>query len=407
MIRVKRLRVCRPALLCVLLALFAVWLGPGEAPADEKGDSLASNGLVVADLFRAGEGGYVTYRIPALALTRKGTLLAACAARDSIGDWGNIDTVLRRSTDGGKTWSPQEVVTDDGRNVVDNPTFIVDPRSDTVYLLYQINYARAYLKTSDDEGVRWSAPREITGVFEKFREQDGFDWKVLAMGPGHGIVLKSGRFVVPVWLSTQHSHRPSISATIYSDDRGETWHAGNVVVRSTDRTPNPSEHVLVELADGRVMDNVRQESKKHRRLISYSSDGATGWTEPEFNDKLYDPVCMASMARLAGGPGKPGPSAILFANPDSSSSKALLKSGAGPRRNLTVRLSTDEGQTWPVHRVIEPGRSGYSDMAVDSNGVVYLLYERSNVTEKESEFMPAFISFVKFDRDWLEKKPSE
>ena len=261
--------ICRN--LSVRVCLIVLALAASELPAAQPAASLASGSFETTDVFRAGEGGYRTYRIPSLALTRKGTLLAACAARvDGFNDWVNIDTMLRRSTDGGKTWSPQEVVTDDGRNVVDNATFIVDPQSDTVYLLYQINYARAYLKTSTDEGATWSAPREITGAFEKFRDRDGFDWKVLAMGPGHGIVLKSGRFVVPVWLSTQHSHRPSISATIFSDDRGETWQAGDIVVRSTDATPNPSEHVLIELADGRVMDNIRTESKQHRRLISYS-----------------------------------------------------------------------------------------------------------------------------------------
>ncbi len=198
----------------VIVVLAAVAFALIAARGAEKSAG-APNGLETTDVFRAGEGGYRTYRIPALALTRKGTLLAACAARlDGFNDWVNIDTMLRRSTDGGKTWSPQEVVTDDGRNVVDNATFLVDPQSDTVYLLYQINYARAYLKTSTDEGATWSAPREITGAFEKFRDRDGFDWKVLAMGPGHGIVLANGRFVVPVWLSTQHSHRPSISATI-------------------------------------------------------------------------------------------------------------------------------------------------------------------------------------------------
>jgi sialidase-1 len=396
------IRLLSRALLAFLAVCFIPIVGRGAEPEARP----ASRGFETTDVFRAGEGGYRTYRIPSLALTRKGTLLAVCAARlDGFNDWANIDTMLRRSTDGGKTWSPQEVVTDDGRNVVDNATFIVDPHSDTVYLLYQIGYERAYLKTSSDEGVTWSPPREITGVFDKFRDRDGFDWKVLAMGPGHGIVLKSGRFVVPVWLATQHSHRPSISATIYSDDRGETWQAGDVVVRSTDRKPNPSEHVLIELADGRVMDNIRTESKEHRRLVSYSADGATGWSEPKFDRALFDPICMASMARLEGGASTSGPQAILFANPDSSAwTKGVTKSGAWPRRNVTVRMSTDEGQTWPVARVIEPGRSGYSDIAVDREGVVYLLFERSNVTEKEGEFVPAFISLAKFDRAWLEGK---
>src|ERR1700759_1553698 len=171
------------SLLRWLLAIAAMAIVAVSSPVcqgAEKSVDPTSDDLKTTDVFRAGEGGYRTYRIPSLALTRKGTLLAACAARlDGIGDWVNIDTMLRRSTDGGKTWMPQVVVTDDGPNVVDNATFVVDPRSDTVYLLYQISYARAYLKTSTDEGATWSAPREITGAFENFRLRDGFDWKVL------------------------------------------------------------------------------------------------------------------------------------------------------------------------------------------------------------------------------------
>src|SRR6185369_5264343 len=99
-------------------------------------------------------------------------------------------------------------------------------------------------------------------------------------------------------------------------DRGKTWQAGDVVVRSTERMRNPSEHVLLELADVRVMDNIRTESKEHRRLVSYSRDGASGWTEPEFSRELFEPICFASMVRLTGGAGTGpgGPQAILFAN---------------------------------------------------------------------------------------------
>jgi sialidase-1 len=348
------------------------------------------------ELFRAGVAGYSTYRIPSLAVTNQGTILAAVAARfDSPSDWANVDTMMRRSTDGGQTWDVQRIVTDDDTNTVDNATFIVDSQNNTVYLMYQINYAQAYLKQSDDQGASWSPPREITSVFEEFRTRNNYDWQVIAMGPGHGITLQNGRMVVPVWLSTSRRHRPSIAATIYSDDQGRTWQAGEVIVLTTDRTPNPSEHLLVELSDGNVMANMRSESKLHRRLVSVSPDGATGWSEPKFDENLYDPICMAGFARMQ-------PAAaddfgfLLFANPDSSqaSSQSKTPKRVRERRNLTLRVSRDEGKSWPVAQVIEPGPSGYCDVAVGPEGTAYLLYEAGRNASSRS-FVPQNITFAK------------
>jgi sialidase-1 len=303
--------------------------------------------------------------------------------------------MMRRSTDGGQTWDNQRIITDDDTNTVDNVTFIVDPKSDVVYLMYQINYAQAYLKQSDDDGASWSPPREITSVFEEFRTRDNYDWQVIAMGPGHGITLQNGRMVVPVWLSTSHRHRPSIAATIYSDDQGRTWQAGEVIVHTIDQTPNPSEHLLVELSDGSVMANIRSESKLHRRLVSVSPDGATGWSEPKFDENLYDPICMAGFARMQPAADKDS-GFLLFANPDSSqaSTQSQKPKKLRERRNLTLRVSQDEGSSWPVAQVIEPGPSGYCDVAVGPDNTAYLLYEAGSDPSSRS-FVPQNITFAK------------
>lgn len=359
------------------------------------------------ELFKAGDAGYKTYRIPAIAVTRRGTVLATCAARfDSHSDFANIDTMLRRSTDGGETWTEQQVITNDGLNAVDNATFIIDPASDRVYLMYQVNYARAYLKVSDDEGVTWSPPRDITDAFEVFRQRDGYNWRAIAMGPGHGITLDSGRMVVPVWLSTQSPRcRPSVSATIYSDDRGQTWRAGDIMVHTTDRTPNPSEHALVQLADGRVMSNIRSESPTYRRLISYSDDGASAWSEPEFHEDLFDPICMGSMVAWQSA-SDPGAAGILFSNADSRGAPEAGTSFKGlERRNVSVRLSLDGGATWPVSRVVEPGPSGYSDLAVLGDGTVLLFYERSGV-DGHGAFLPGSLTLARFNMAWLTGAPA-
>ena len=400
---VRRALWSTPIVAIMLAAASAEWLH-AEAP------SIPPKPFFVTErLYTAGHAGYRTYRIPAIAVAPDGAILTAVAGRyDSASDWANVDLMLRRSTDGGETWEDQQVLVNDGENTVDNPTFIVDAASGETHLMYQINYARAYLKTSRDDGATWSAPREITAVFEEFRTRDGYDWEVLAMGPGHGIRLAGGRLVVPVWLATDHSHRPSISATIYSDDQGETWRAGEIIVATTAETPNPSEHQLVELDDGRVLANTRTESKRHRRVLAVSPDGATGWTAPEFAEALYEPICMGSAVRLpaeidldAKARGQNEVKAtILFANPNSGPTGPAGKQGSRERRNLTVRLSEDNGGSWPVSRVIEPGPSGYSDMATAPDGTIYLLYEAGR-TEPTGPLVPASITLAKFNRAWL------
>ncbi|WP_428305705.1 sialidase family protein [Lacipirellula sp.] len=386
---------------CLPLACFA----PARLIAAEKkaATTAAEPYFHTQPLFEAGRDGYRCYRIPAIAVAPKGAVLAAAAGRfNGHGDWSNTDLMLRRSTDGGQTWDEQQVLVNDGVNTVDNPCFIVDAKNGEVHLMYQVAYQRAYLKTSRDDGATWSAPHEITAAFDEFRTRDGYEWQVIAMGPGHGITLKNGRLVVPVWLATDKRHRPSISTTVYSDDQGETWHAGDVIVATTDETPNPSETELVELSDGRVLANVRNESKRHRRLFATSADGATGWTKPEFQESLYEPICMGGNATLADDAGKT--TALLYSYPNSGpGSGPTGKEGSRERRNLTVRLSDDDGKHWQTSRVVDVGPSGYSDMAVASDGTVYLLYEAESL-EPKGPFIPAKLELVRFNRAWLEQQ---
>ncbi len=362
----------------------------------------------ITPLFEAGYKGYYTFRIPAIVTTASNTVLAFCAARHSRGgDWDPIDIMLRRSPDGGATWEEARVLAGnepDGLHTFDNPTPIVDRQSGAIHFLHQIDYERAYYLRSDDEGKTWSAPRDITDVFEAFRPD--YNWKVLAPGPGHAIQLKNGRLLVPVWLSTgegtefgpgKRGHRPSCVATIYSDDGGATWQRGDIVVHHAEEIPNPSETLALQRHDGPVLLNIRNESPRHRRLISISEDGATGWSPPQFHDELFEPICMASLIRLSQEP--QGRNRILFANPDSQDNPATVGGRAHRRENVTVRLSYDEGQSWPVSKVLDPGDGGYSDLAVGPDGTIYCLYEGG--ARGGNQYHNTRLAVARFDLTWL------
>ena len=332
-------------------------------------------------VFEPVSGAYTSMRIPALVLTKKGTLLAFCEGRvNSASDWADIDLLMRRSTDGGATWEPQTVIAArQAGQPTSNPTPIAD-QNGTIHLLYQRNYAAAYYTRSLDDGKTWSAPVDITYAFEAFRPV--YDWKVLAPGPGHAIQLKSKRLVVPVWLSLNKSHHPSCIATIYSDDLGKTWKPGEIVANASPEFKDPSETMAVELPDGRVMLNIRNESPLRRRAVSYSADGAEAWSKPVFDTALFEPVCMASIISA-------GKRRLLFVNPDSRDLQKPL------RRNLTVKLSYDEGQHWTVQKVLDTGGSGYSDLAIGPDGTVYCLYE-SNEPGKHYRLL-----LKRFNLRWL------
>ena len=165
-----------------------------------------------------------------------------------------------------------------------------------MHFLFCSAYKRAYYMRTTDDGDSFTEPVDITDTFEGFRAD--YDWKVIATGPGHGIRHSSGRLIVPVWLSdgtAGHAHRPSVVATIYSDDAGATWQRGEIVVRHPE-LKNPSETLAVELSDGQVMLNIRNESPEHRRAVAVGPDGAAGWSPVRFDDALVEPICMGKPA---------------------------------------------------------------------------------------------------------------
>lgn len=394
--------------LIVLAMLVACWLPSSLAAVEPL--------LEKIDLFEGGRSGYAKYHIPCIAVTAKGTVLACCEARRHASDWDAIDILLRRSTDDGRTWSEAKKLADVPGPKVKNPAALRVPhvRSEDVtynnpvlitapdgkvHVLFCLEYMRCFYMRSDDDGQSWSAPVEITATFDAFRA--GYDWKVLATGPGHGIHLAGGRLVVPIWLSTGtggNAHRPSITATIFSDDDGATWLPGEVAVPCTAEWVNPGEAEVVELSNGSVMLNARSESPRNRRLVTISKDGATGWSTPAFDDALEEPVCMASLVRYAPQQAVEK-AALLFSNPRNLS-RADGKEAPGKgrdRQNVSVRVSYDDGRTWPVSKSIEPGPSAYSDLAVSPQGTIFCFYGRS----EKPNFAGDRMTVARFNLEWL------
>ncbi len=328
-------------------------------------------------LFKSGEEGYSNYRIPSLITTKEGSLLAFCEARkDHRGDSGNIDLVAKRSTDNGKTWSELYIVWDAGDHTAGNPCPVVDQKTGRIINLVCWNLAtdhgrdlhagtaedtrRVYQTHSDDDGLTWSEPEEITSEVKKP------DWFWYATGPGVGIQLEKGpnkgRLIIPANHTTEDYYG---AHTLYSDNGGETWNVSGII------KPMVNESQVIELSDGRLMMNMRTQGISQTirpylgyRSISYSSDGGESWTDPISDNELGDPICQASIIRY-------DEDHILFSNPNPPVS---LK--RGPRENMTVRLSKDDGTTWSEGLVVYEGPAAYSSLTKISDGKVGLLYEK-------------------------------
>ena len=378
----------------------------GAAPFSTLGAERPST-LEIIPVFEAEKLGYQVTRIPALVRTNQGTLLAFCEGRAAPGDWAPIDIIARRSTDGGTTWSELHMVAKSDGRPNSNATPIVD-RDGTIHLLYQISYEKCFIVQSKDDGVTWSQPRDITAAFEAFRSE--YNWKVMAPGPGHGIQLRNGRLLVGVWLcepagvnAPGGDHRPSCVATIYSDDHGKTWRRGDIIIRNGGGIFNPSESVVVELSDGRVMINSRSESRRHRRLVALSPNGISNWSAPKFDDALYEAICMGSL--IATQDAATGKQLLLFCAPDSSHRpQELNRNGYTSRENGVVRISEDDGKTWTASRAIDAGPFSYSDLAAAPDGTVYCLYEAGRWGDTAFH-VNTHIALARFKLDWIRSAP--
>jgi sialidase-1 len=395
---------------CWVLAIIAVFAG---VLLDFSAMALAAEPLLQKmDLFEENTDGFVLYRIPGIVVTSKGSVLAYCEARKYSGaDRGEIEIHMRRSTDGGLTWSKAKQIAHMGprlaRNphmsakkkkdnmggpneqTVNNPVAIADSNG-VVHFIYCVEYMRSFYMRSTDDGVSWSKPVEITYAFEKFRPE--CPWQVIATGPGHGIQLSTGRLIVPVWLSTYQGN-PRIrkaSAVIFSDDGGATWQRGDIAI------VGGNESNVARLSDGGVILTARNGDPSKRRAVTFSKDGVSGWSKTSFAPELLEPGCMAGMVSYQPTE-KTKKHLLLFSNPHTTKRKHSA------RRNVSIKLSYDNGQTWPINKILENGPSAYSDLAVLPDGSILCFYESGmpGHDRPHRAWAYACLRVARFNLQWL------
>lgn len=340
-------------------------------------------------LFVSGEDGYHTYRIPALIVSKKGTIMAFCEGRkNSSSDSGDIDIVFKRSFDNGRSWQPMQLIADDGPNTAGNPAPVVDMSTGTIWLLFCKNLAEGnermiiageaprtvWVTHSNDDGETWAEPKEITHDVKKTL------WTWYATGPCHGIQLQNGRLMIPcdhIVGTGRNYAKLGRSHVVYSDDHGKSWKIGGTA------QPGTNESVIVQTTEGSLYFNCRSYVGEKKRAYAWSYDNGDIFPDFGWDKALVEPICEASMIRFTDVKSY-SKNRILFSNPASIQ-----------RERMTIRISYDECKTWNSGKVLHAGPSAYSDLCIASDTSICCLYERGEKNPYET------LTFAQFDLEWL------
>jgi sialidase-1 len=337
--------------------------------------------------------GYACYRIPAIVTTTDGTLLAFAEGRvTDCSDVGNIDLVMKRSIDGGRTWQDLQVLEGTGDNGgYGNPVPVVDEESGRISILYAYNTwtqqgddrvrgpRSLHTQVSTDDGLSWDPGADLASLKPS-------NWTWVSVGPGQGVQLTrgehAGRIVVPGDHDTTDDR--SGAQLYYSDDGGLTWRLGAVYDLPRAQA-NPGEVAVAERADGSLYVNARSSQTcgtPDHRLAASSTDGGESFTAAGFTPvpNLATPPVDAGLLTL------PGHDRMLMSSPSRPGAEAVPD-----RRMLTVRSSHDDGATWSTTgTVIYPERAGYSDMTLLEGGDIGLLYERGEGSSHGTFYFTSF-----------------
>ena len=345
-----------------------------------------------SDVFVSGQDGYFAYRIPAIETAPDGSLLAFAEARKhNLRDPGfrgqDIDLVLKRSTNQGASWSPITLIEDPGEKwSAANPCTLVDREKGVVWLFYLrgkpgrntftgrpgTNDIETLARTSRDNGASWSQPIDLTSVTRDFADPK---WRTSVVGPGGGVCTRDGRLAIPVWR-----FEPWSVFAVFSTDHGQTWQRGDFVPEVSG-----NECQLVELADGRLLFDIRQHGGTNR-WRSIGRDGGRTWSKPFAGETVTAVAC--AIERLTLKSAGDDRDRLLWTGPIGAA-----------RSNLVARLSYDEGRTFPQERAITTGFSAYSDLTILKDKTAGLLWERGMTATYQ------FITFTRFNYEWLEAKP--
>ncbi len=363
----------------------------GWCQAEEARKSTSVAGLTPVDVFVSGQDGYNTYRIPGIEVAADGTLLAFAEARrlnssDPGMEHNDIDLVLKRSTDGGKTWSPMVVIEDPGEYwSAANPATVLDRDTGKLWLLYlrcrpdrSTDNARPgtddhqiIARFTTDAGQHWSEPIDLTTAS---RDMQNPKWRSTVIGPGGMIQDRHGRLIAPAWMVD-----PFTVFAIYSEDHGKTWQRGAMVPGGL----HGDENQLVELADGTILMDFRQGDNVPHRWFAASHDGGKTWDKPHAGLPVSQVAC--GIERLLSKSAGDDHDCIVWTGP------------RGPgRNNLVVRISHDNTRSFPTEKMIAENPAAYSDLARMPDKSVAILYERDNY---------GYITFLHLTESFLHGKP--
>jgi len=331
-------------------------------------------------------------------------MLVAFDARPSLADLpSSIRIVLRRSEDGGRTFGDQIVVrTGDAEHGYGDPSFVLDRRTGRIFLFYAAGMRQGFAGShtgvdvndpdilqadysySDDDGLSWRH-RRVTPMIKRP------EWGGLFAASGAGIQIVNGPHAGRlVQQYTVRYNGNNWAASAFSDDDGATWRMGQLV------GPGADENKSVELTDGRLMLNIRA---KPYRKVAYSDDGGESWSGMHDDTTLVDPGNNGSIIRYADSSPPTQSSSVRSSNARTGSSLLFSNTeSASERENLTVKLSCDDGRSWPVRNTVETGASAYSTLADIGGGKFALLYERGDY---------AHITLAVFDATWLSASCSD
>jgi sialidase-1 len=348
-------------------------------------------------VFVSGQEGHKSYRIPAIIALPNGDLLAFAEGRvHGAADFGDVNIVMKRSSDKGKSWSALQTVADYDSLQAGNAAPVVDltdpayPKG-RIFLFYNTGNAHegevrkgkglreVWYKTSIDNGQTWSEPVNISMQVHRpnqpaanpayiFKE----DWRAYANTPGHGMQFANGKYKGRIFIAANHSKgdpKPAgedyFAHGFYTEDHGKTFTLSETVPES-----GGNEAMAAELINDRLIMNIRnQQGDVRARIVSFSSDGGATWDTTYFDQQLPDPVCQGSILDVGK---KRGKTVLAFCNPADTKR----------RDNLTLRFSYDEGKTWPEQHVIAKSENekndhaAYSDLVQVSRKEVGVLYEK-------------------------------